>query len=141
MWNSSDRPVPAGEPPLDSWRIEDVGLAQMRRRVAVCAHEWMDPECCDEFVVAVSEVISNAIEHGGGRGLVRLWSADGQLVCEVTDEGDGVTDLHAGTVPPAASARGGYGLWLARSLCTSVHGQTADGEGTTVWLHGEGRRT
>lgn len=128
MWNSSC-PVPDGVPPLDSWRIEDVGLAQMRRRVMSCAQEWMTSGCCVDFVIAVTEIVSNAIEHGGGRGRVGLWAVGGELVCEVADEGRGVADLQAGSRPPSVSAQGGYGLWLARSLCARAHGHTT-GENT-----------
>jgi anti-sigma regulatory factor (Ser/Thr protein kinase) len=94
-----------------------------------------------DFVVAVSEIVTNAIEHGSGRGRIRLWVADGELVCEVADEGAGVGDLQTGLRPPAVSAVGGYGVWLARSLCRLVHGRTTEGVGTTVWLHGECRPT
>ena len=57
-------------------RVNDVarlaGLAEPRR---------------SEFVLAVHEVTGNAIQHGGGRGRVRLWYADGALRCRVTDDG------------------------------------------------------
>jgi serine/threonine-protein kinase RsbW len=140
MWNQSPPVLPEGQPVLDTWRIEDIDLAEARRRVKACAHEWMREVGARDFVVAVSEIVTNAIEHGGGRGRVRLWAADGEVICEVADEGDGVDDLQAGSRPPAVSAEGGYGLWMARSLCRRVHGMSTEGVGTTVWLHGEGRR-
>jgi serine/threonine-protein kinase RsbW len=141
MWNRGPPPAPPdGQPVLDSWRIEDVGLGQVRRRMKACAHEWMNEVRARDFVVAVSEIVTNALEHGGGRGRVRLWVADGEVICEVADEGDGVADLQAGLRPPAVSAEGGYGLWMARSLCRRVHGTTTKGAGTIVWLHGEARR-
>lgn len=140
MWYRGPPVLPEGQPVLDSWRIEAVGLPEARRRVMACAHEWMHEESAQDFVVAVNEIVTNAIEHGGGCGRVRLWVTNGEMICEVADEGEGVADLQAGSRPPSVSAEGGYGLWMARSLCRRVHGMTTEGEGTTVWLHGEGRR-
>jgi serine/threonine-protein kinase RsbW len=140
MWNQSPSVLPKEQSVLDSWRIEDVGLREVRRRVEACAHEWMDQARARDFVVAVSEIVTNAIEHGGGCGRVRLWVAEDEMICEVADEGEGVDDLQAGSRPPAVSAEGGYGLWMARSLCRRVYGRTTEGVGTTVWLHGERQR-
>ncbi|GAA0485444.1 hypothetical protein Ade02nite_08950 [Paractinoplanes deccanensis] len=65
------------------------------------------------FVVAVNEITTNAVRHGGGHGHVRLWRAADGLHCTVTDRGAG---LPAGVRPraPLPDAVGGRGLWLAR---------------------------
>src|SRR3954464_11674741 len=44
----------------------------------------------DDFVVAVNELLTNAVRHGGGLGRVALWRQDRDLVCEVSDSGAGL---------------------------------------------------
>jgi anti-sigma regulatory factor (Ser/Thr protein kinase) len=85
-----------------------------------------------DFVLAVNELMNNAIRHAGGRGRVRLWPVDGVLCCEVSDEGPGIPHgiLHHSELPPAFSI-GGRGLWLVRHLCDSVDVATGPA-GTTI---------
>ncbi len=137
MWNVAAQASPEGQPLLDFWHIEDIGLREARLRAESCALARMTPEGASDFAVAVNEIVTNAKEHGGGRGRVRVWRQHDELVCEVADEGIGVIDRAAGSVPPPPSIHGGYGLWMARQLCLRVHGRTAAGAGTTVWLHGK----
>jgi anti-sigma regulatory factor (Ser/Thr protein kinase) len=84
----------------------------------------------DDFVVAVNELLTNAVRHGGGAGLVELWRAEGSVVCEVTDRGDG---LDASGLPalPAPDVPGGRGLWLAGELTDELAIKTGE-RGTTV---------
>lgn len=67
-----------------------------------------------DFVLAVHELVANAVRHGGGHGHVELRRRDDVLVCEVSDHGPAV-----GSMPvrlPAADVAGGRGLWLADEL-------------------------
>lgn len=66
------------------------------------------------FVQAALEISTNAVIHGGGSGSVELLVVEGELRCEVTDDGPG---------PPASGEPGlpaawteGHGLRLAESL-------------------------
>lgn len=75
-----------------------------------------------EFVLAVHEVTGNAVQHGGGRGRVRLWYTDGALRCRVTDDGPGLTDEAIPAAPPAPDfGEDGRGLWLAQELSDRLH--------------------
>jgi len=68
-----------------------------------------------DFVLAVDEVTTNAILHGGGSGRLRLWVADTHVWFEVSDSGPGI---QLKTVPerPEPDQIGGRGLWLAHRL-------------------------
>jgi serine/threonine-protein kinase RsbW len=81
-------------------------------------------------VVAVNELLTNAVRHGGGAGQVRLWHADAAVVCEVADHGPGLTGPGRRD-RPAVDQPGGWGLFLADELTDSFDLQTG-AEGTTV---------
>ncbi len=93
-------------------------LARLRRYVADCARlAGLAEPRRSEFVLAVHEVAGNAVQHGGGRGRIRLLYADGVLRGEVTDDGPGLTGEAIPAVPPdPGSGESGRGLWLVREL-------------------------
>jgi anti-sigma regulatory factor (Ser/Thr protein kinase) len=84
-----------------------------------------------QLLLAGSEIITNAICHGAGRRVLRLWILDGAVTCEVADEGGGPGDPLVGYRPPDLAASGGRGLWLARQVCDGLAIDT-DGTGTRV---------
>ena len=87
----------------------------------------------DGFVVAVNEIMTNTVRHGGGRGVLRLWRTSAGLRCEIHDGGTADPARLNGHVLPPTSATGGRGLWLARHLCDSFDVETGD-KGTRVRL-------
>jgi anti-sigma regulatory factor (Ser/Thr protein kinase) len=44
----------------------------------------------EEFILAVHELLANAVEHGGGSGRVVVSQANGELRCRVRDRGPGL---------------------------------------------------
>lgn len=108
-------------------------LRSVRASAGRLAAGWASDEVTEEFVLAVSEIATNAILHGGGSGVVSLWRTDDELSCRISDDGPGMRDPTAGTTPPPPSTKGGYGLWLVRSLCSRVLIDTS-WRGTTVLL-------
>ncbi|MER6947805.1 ATP-binding protein [Nonomuraea sp. NPDC000554] len=78
----------------------------------------------EDFVLAVNEVVTNAVVHGGGGGRLRLWPRAGSLWCEVVDDGPGLpsgwTSWTRASKPPPGLATGGRGLWLTCVLCDQV---------------------
>jgi anti-sigma regulatory factor (Ser/Thr protein kinase) len=85
-----------------------------------------------DFVLAVNELVTNAVQHGGGSGDVRLWRTPAALWCEVSDVGPGLpADRRDGHRLPPARAPGGRGLWLVHRLCDEVAIATGE-RGTTV---------
>jgi serine/threonine-protein kinase RsbW len=85
----------------------------------------------DDFVVAVNELLTNAVRHGGGGGRLTLLHTGDHVVCEVTDNGPGLPAPLDGPVRPAADQPGGWGLWLAEELTDTFELVTGAG-GTTV---------
>jgi len=94
------------------------------------AHLGLDPEQIMSLTIAVSELVTNTLQHTTGGGRVRIWAEDGQVVCDIIDGGP----MRAfGRRMPAADADRGRGLAIVERLCDQVSA-IADGEGTIVRL-------
>jgi anti-sigma regulatory factor (Ser/Thr protein kinase) len=86
------------------------------------------------FVLAVNEIITNAVLHAGGRGRVVLRPTAHSIWCTVTDSGPGIpARYHGPPEVPGAFEVGGRGLWLAYRLCDEVTMATGP-IGTTIGL-------
>ncbi|GAB3674621.1 sensor histidine kinase [Actinocorallia lasiicapitis] len=82
-----------------------------------------------QLLVAVTEVATNALRHGTPPVVLRLWPEDGELVCEVADEGHWQPEDSAGPghFPPNPELPGEIprlGLWAVRMLCDIVQVRT-----------------
>ncbi|MEU0116518.1 anti-sigma factor RsbA family regulatory protein [Streptomyces bobili] len=80
--------------------------------------------------LAVAELTTNSVVHGGGQGTLWIWAEAGQVVCEVRDRGR-LTDPLAGRRPPARGQIGGRGLMLVHHVADLVRLHTAP-DGTAV---------
>ncbi|GAB2850170.1 sensor histidine kinase [Actinocorallia aurea] len=89
-----------------------------------------------QLLVAVTEVATNALDHGEPPVTLRLWPAAGELVCEVADVGEWSPDgpEHTGHVPPRPHERAKLGLWAVRMLTGAVQVRTGP-QGTRVRIH------
>lgn len=86
----------------------------------------------DDFVLAVNELVTNAVRHAGGRGRLVLGLVGGAVACDVSDTGSGIPAGRLnGHYLPADFAVGGRGIWLARHLCDRFEVRTGP-EGTTI---------
>ncbi len=116
---------------FQAWQLQDV-----RRAVrALAGGSGFDEDRIDDVVLAVNEVATNAVEHGGatssGFGAeLSLWAQPDALVCEVRDHGP-LADPLPGLLAPHPSDPRGRGLWIARQLCDLLHVWN-DGTGTHV---------
>ncbi len=70
------------------------------------------------MLLAVTEVATNAAQHGQGIGEVRVGRAHGRFVCEIIDRGPGFDDPAAGYLAPRDGI--GSGLWVARQLTWQI---------------------
>ncbi|MFI5930319.1 ATP-binding protein [Micromonospora sp. NPDC051543] len=113
--------------------FDQAQVTEIRHSVTSCAYACgLVGQRLDDFVLAVNELITNAVRHGGGRGWLRLWQEPGELLCEVADHGHGITPQRLGDRSrPAADTAGGWGLWLARELTDAMEIATSSA-GTTV---------
>jgi anti-sigma regulatory factor (Ser/Thr protein kinase) len=74
----------------------------------------------EHLVMVVSELATNAVRHGGGRGRLRLWRTGGSIFCQVADQGPGIADPLAGSRRVDAAEVSGRGLWICRQLADSL---------------------
>ena len=113
-----DGPLPA--PPRDAEELpldspDDLG--DVRRFVADrAAGEAIGPDRADGLVLAVDELVTNSLRHGGGSGILRGWREDEDVVCEVADAGV-ISDPLVGRLRPPFDRSGGRGLWIANHFC------------------------
>ncbi|MFI5879617.1 anti-sigma factor RsbA family regulatory protein [Streptomyces sp. NPDC051554] len=83
-----------------------------------------------DLTLAVAELTTNSVLHGGGSGTLRIWAEDERIVCEVHDHGR-LTDPLAGRRPPSRDQPGGRGLLLVHYVADLVRVHTAP-DGTTI---------
>ncbi len=126
------RPLPAG--PDDAPRIgfQRGGLGSLRAFVTTQARQaGLGQRPASALVAAINELATNSLQYGGGQGELRIWTDDGWLLCEVSDQGH-LTQPLAGRLPPAPDA--GAGLWLANQLTDLLQIHSTSG-GTVVRVH------
>jgi anti-sigma regulatory factor (Ser/Thr protein kinase) len=113
-----------------SFVLEDLGDL----RDALHAHTQalgVPQERAADLVLAVNELATNSIRHGGGHGSLRVWHEQGGIVCEVRDRGL-VDDPLIGRRRPHPDHPGGAGVWLANQLCDLVQIRSTPETGTVV---------
>lgn len=127
-------PLEATRPTLDSDGLIDLALLRRDIRTAL-AGSALCAEAADDLMLAISELVTNAILHGRPPVRVRLWSTSNRLLCTITDQGTGFNDPFAGYLPAGGKylGHGGRGLWLARQLCDQLDTYRTP-EGFTVRL-------
>ncbi|MGY2130342.1 anti-sigma factor RsbA family regulatory protein [Blastococcus sp. SYSU DS0617] len=131
-----DEPLERTTPQLTAPDVTDfIGL---RHAVAAeLARTEADADLVEDFLLAVDEMVSNAVRHGLPPVSLRLWTTADRIVCTIGDGGPGWDDPFAGYGPAHGDdlSRGGMGLWLARQLCDHVDiSGGPDGTGVRVRL-------
>jgi len=128
-------PASASELGFDRETLDAVrGFAAMHAREA-----GLDRRRCEDLIIAVNELASNSIKHGGGHGTLRIWRDGHGVVAEVADRGRIDRPL-AGREQPSHGQVGGHGLWLVNQLCDLMQMRTYEA-GSVVRVHlraGEG---
>lgn len=114
-------PIELGAADLTDTVDHSAQLSGLRRVVAGYATRAGLPTVrCGDLLLAVTEIVTNALDHGTPPATVRLWITSTSVVCEITDIGQYVQPL-AGLVPPPTTQRRGRGLWMAHQLCDQFY--------------------
>ncbi|WP_346620915.1 ATP-binding protein [Blastococcus montanus] len=128
LWPSAS-PPPAHR--VLSWRLSGVAqLPGVRAEVrAQLAGSSAGPDLLDRLVLALDEMASNALRHGGGEVQATVGSTGSAYLIEVSDQA-------VRTPPTPAVGRdpslGGLGLYLIAELAAQ-HGWYVDGRHKHVW--------
>jgi anti-sigma regulatory factor (Ser/Thr protein kinase) len=128
--------APLPEPPADAVELAVDGddLTFGRLLVAGRATEaGLSPPRVHDLVLAVNEILTNTIRHGGGAGALRIWEDPSNLLCEVEDRGR-IGDPLVDRRRPDPDEPRGRGLWMANQLCDLVQ-LRATADGTVIRLH------
>ncbi|MEU5633074.1 sensor histidine kinase [Streptomyces rishiriensis] len=135
---AEEYPFEVLNPPCDPFQelsFTHGDLAAVRAKVSRCASDaGVTEEQQRKLAVAVTEIATNSIRHGGGRGTLRTWTQDATFLCEFRDAGY-IPDVMAGRTRPTVDQVGGRGLWLAQQLCDLVEIRSTRDQGTTIRLH------
>jgi anti-sigma regulatory factor (Ser/Thr protein kinase) len=124
------------EPPARAKELEftQADLGAIRHQLASWAHvEGLPSRATEDLVLAVDEIATNSIRHGGGSGRLRMWREDGSLLCEVRDDGE-MLDPLLGRVQPGDEAVCGRGMWIVNQLCDLVQIRSS-AAGSQIRLH------
>lgn len=129
-----NRPLPDPPPSAATIAIVLDGLPAVRGLVTEhAASAGLDSDRIADLAMAVNEIATNSVEHGGGKGRLAIWTENGYLACQVTDAGY-ITDPLAGRMLPPPDQPGGRGLVLVNHVCDLVRVHTSP-DGTTVRMH------
>jgi anti-sigma regulatory factor (Ser/Thr protein kinase) len=125
---------PSGREPL-VWELRDLGQlpgvrAELRRHVAAgSADSGHAGDLHDQLVLAMDEMASNALRHGGGGVRASIRATDDAWLLEVSDAASGSPPAPAVGRDPS---EGGLGLYLIAELARD-HGWYVDGDCKHVW--------
>jgi anti-sigma regulatory factor (Ser/Thr protein kinase) len=111
-------------------RPESRSVAEARTKVCDAIEPQLDDGIDQTLKLLVSELVSNAVLHGGSGGPVELratWNSE--IRVEVQDHGGGFAPKPRERAPDAT---GGFGLYLVGRLADRW-GVESDGS-TTVWF-------
>jgi anti-sigma regulatory factor (Ser/Thr protein kinase) len=127
---------PLADPPADADELafEADSLGAARRLVYVRATAaGLSITRSNDLMLAVNEVATNSVLHGGGAGALRVWADGDALICEVRDRGR-IEGPLIGRARPGDGHDSGRGLWIANQVCELVQVRTFE-DGSAVRLH------
>jgi anti-sigma regulatory factor (Ser/Thr protein kinase) len=122
---------PPSAGPALTWNLHEIAelprvRAQLRRHAAGTSSH---PDLLDQLVLALDEMASNALRHGGGEVRATVRETETAYLIEVSDR--------AATQPPMPAvgrdpSEGGLGLYLIAEMATE-HGWYVEGDAKYVW--------
>ena len=128
-----DAPLPTPPPARARLSFDEASLREVRELVAAYAAEaGIDERRTSEAVLAVHEIATNSVRHGGGAGVLHMWRSGDAVIAEVRDRGH-IDDPLVGRHLPTTDVPGGWGCFVANQLCDLTQFRS-DSDGTTVRL-------
>lgn len=128
------QPLPPPPQEAAEFPFDVHSLAMVRSLVAERARAaGLEGARASDLLLAANEVASNSVRHGGGSGVLRVWSGEDRLLCEVENSGS-IDDPLVGRRRPGADQSGGFGVWIANQVCDLVQIRSARGR-AVVRLH------
>jgi anti-sigma regulatory factor (Ser/Thr protein kinase) len=110
---------------------EPASVPLARRLACDVAEAHLDDGQLKAFSLAVTEIVSNAVRHGGGESIrLAVTPKDGYMCVQVTDAGPGLVPKPGALEP---DADGGFGLFIVEQL-TRRWGVTREDDKTRVWF-------
>jgi anti-sigma regulatory factor (Ser/Thr protein kinase) len=128
------KPLPEPPSPPSEMAFDIDTLRAVRGMVSRhAARAGMSADRAGDLILAVDELATNSVRHGGGRGVLRVWHEGRALICEVHDRGR-IDEPLVGRRFPSTDQPGGFGVWLVNQLCDLVQMRSLPG-GNVVRLH------
>jgi anti-sigma regulatory factor (Ser/Thr protein kinase) len=124
------------EPPAQCGELvfTESELGEIRRSLTSWAgREGLGPEAIGDLVLAVDEIATNSVRHGGGTGRLQMWRERDALICEIRDLGE-IRHPLLGRVRPGSEAVCGRGMWIVNQLCDLVQIRSSH-VGSQIRLH------
>jgi len=127
-----DRPLPPPPASAESL-VYETDLVPVRRLVDSHARRsGLAAERAADLVLAANEIAANTLGHTSSGGVLQVWHAAAEILCQVQDQG-WIADPLAGRIRRPPDGRG-HGLFLVNQVCDLVEIRTGQ-DGTTVRMH------
>ena len=110
-------------------RVESARLAR-RFIVDFCAAARLDEQVCETAALLTSELVTNAVRHGGSSVVLEAHLPPAVLRVSVRDDDPSLPDA---SLRPTATAEGGRGILLVSTLATRWGVEAVEG-GKAVWF-------
>jgi anti-sigma regulatory factor (Ser/Thr protein kinase) len=105
-----------------------------RRCVADLLSAWQIADRCSAILLALSELVTNAVTHGRGLVTVRVALRHSILRVEVEDEGSGLPSTPVPAAGPGPDALGGHGLHIVEQVADDWGHCRRDDDESIVWF-------
>jgi anti-sigma regulatory factor (Ser/Thr protein kinase) len=108
-------------------RLDLSTTAQARAAVTTAFAGALGGSRLGDVHLAVSEIVANALLHGGQPISMSAWQAPEGVVIQVCDAGARPLDSYADLRPLRGGALGGFGMWIVGQLADEVRIDRSDG--------------
>jgi len=129
VWPTASPPAAA---PVLSWQLDSVAeLPRVRAEIRqhTTTSDRADADTRDQLILALDEMASNALRHGGGGVRAMLRQTSDSYLVEVSDGAAALAPTPAVDRDPS---EGGLGLYLIAEMATE-HGWYVEGGAKHVW--------